>query len=53
MQFAPHDFGGGMRKIIVTSPTSDTREYLVPHGKHLRVHSGDRVRAGFLTGDDA
>jgi DNA-directed RNA polymerase subunit beta' len=36
----------GMRKIVVTSPTGDPREYLVPHGKHLRVQEGDQVRAG-------
>ncbi|MGD8394301.1 MAG: DNA-directed RNA polymerase subunit beta' [Candidatus Eiseniibacteriota bacterium] len=36
----------GMRKIVVTSQTGDEREYLVPHGKHLRVQEGDQVRAG-------
>jgi len=25
---------------------SDWKEYLIPHGKHLRVHKGDRVSAG-------
>ena len=37
----------GKRTIIVTNPdTGIAREHLVPHGKHLRVHRGDRVRAG-------
>ena len=36
----------GMRKIVVVSPSGDTRDYLVPHGKHLRVQEGDPVRAG-------
>ena len=36
----------GKRTIIVRSETGIEREHLVPHGKHLRVHSGDIVRAG-------
>ena len=37
----------GKRTIVVTNPeTGIAREHLVPHGKHLRVHRGDRVRAG-------
>ncbi len=36
----------GMRKIVVTGATGDVRDYLVPHGKHLRVQEGDQVRAG-------
>jgi DNA-directed RNA polymerase subunit beta' len=27
-------------------PVGEEREHLVPHGKHLRVHTGDRVREG-------
>jgi DNA-directed RNA polymerase subunit beta' len=27
-------------------PVGEEREHLVPHGKHLRVHAGDRVREG-------
>jgi DNA-directed RNA polymerase subunit beta' len=36
----------GKRTIIVRSETGIEREHLVSHGKHLRVHSGDYVRAG-------
>jgi DNA-directed RNA polymerase subunit beta' len=36
----------GYRKIIVTDETGEKTEYLVPHGKHLRVHQGDHVMAG-------
>ncbi|OGS37206.1 MAG: DNA-directed RNA polymerase subunit beta' [Elusimicrobia bacterium RIFOXYB2_FULL_49_7] len=36
----------GQRKLIVTADTGDNREYLLPHGKHLRVHVGDHVFAG-------
>ncbi len=36
----------GMRKIVIANPTGDTREYLVPHGQHLRVQEGDYVEAG-------
>jgi DNA-directed RNA polymerase subunit beta' len=36
----------GRRTIIVRSESGLEREHLVPHGKHLRVHTGDFVRAG-------
>jgi DNA-directed RNA polymerase subunit beta' len=36
----------GNREIIVTSPEDEERKYLVPYGKHLRVHEGDQVFAG-------
>ncbi|MBD3320952.1 MAG: DNA-directed RNA polymerase subunit beta', partial [Chitinivibrionales bacterium] len=36
----------GSRKISVKSEGGDLREYLIPLGKHLRVHEGDRVFAG-------
>ncbi|MGQ9574102.1 MAG: DNA-directed RNA polymerase subunit beta' [Thermoguttaceae bacterium] len=36
----------GKRTIIVRSETGLEREHLVSHGKHLRVHAGDFVRAG-------
>ncbi|MBI3467966.1 MAG: DNA-directed RNA polymerase subunit beta' [Planctomycetes bacterium] len=36
----------GKRTIVIKSDTALEREHLVPHGKHLRVHSGDRVKAG-------
>jgi DNA-directed RNA polymerase subunit beta' len=36
----------GKRSILVKSDGGQVVEHSVPHGKHLRVHSGDRVRAG-------
>ena len=36
----------GKRTIIVRSESGIEREHLVSQGKHLRVHSGDIVRAG-------
>jgi len=36
----------GRRTIIVVNESGIQKEHLVPHGKHLRVHRGDRVRAG-------
>ncbi|KAF0245808.1 MAG: DNA-directed RNA polymerase subunit [Planctomycetota bacterium] len=37
----------GKRTILVKNEESGLeREHLVPHGKHLRVHRGDKVRAG-------
>jgi len=36
----------GKRTIIVKSESDVEREHLVPYGKGLRVHTGDRVRAG-------
>jgi DNA-directed RNA polymerase subunit beta' len=35
----------GMRVVTVKGGT-DTREYLIPRGKHVGVHEGDWVRAG-------
>ena len=43
------EFGGfvkGMRRVIVRSGMGDTKEYLIPKGKHVNVHEGDWVRAG-------
>ncbi len=36
----------GNRKVIIRDEHSDAKEYLIPLGKHLRVHEGDRVKAG-------
>ncbi len=36
----------GKRTIVVRSESGIEREHLVSHGKHLRVHAGDYVRAG-------
>lgn len=43
------EFGGiirGLRKIVVKNELGDERLYIIPHGKHLSVHEGDRVKAG-------
>jgi DNA-directed RNA polymerase subunit beta' len=39
-------FVKGMRKIVIRADNSETKEYLIPRGKHISVHEGDRVRAG-------
>ncbi len=36
----------GLRKIRIMPKSGKEREYLIPHGKHLNVHTGDRVMAG-------
>jgi DNA-directed RNA polymerase subunit beta' len=36
----------GSQQIIVTGDDSEEKEYLIPQGKHLRVHPGDLVYAG-------
>jgi DNA-directed RNA polymerase subunit beta' len=36
----------GKRKLIITPEIGEAREYLLPKGKHISVHEGDRVRAG-------
>ena len=36
----------GKRSIVVKSDSGIEREHLVTHNKHLRVHSGDVVKAG-------
>ncbi|MGM0646478.1 MAG: DNA-directed RNA polymerase subunit beta' [Thermodesulfobacteriota bacterium] len=38
----------GKRKIIVTPDTGESREYLIPKGKHITVQEGDFVEAGEL-----
>ena len=43
----------GKRTIIVRNESGIEREHLVPHGKYLRVHGGDRVRAGDAAGRGA
>src|SRR5437016_6301067 len=39
-------FVKGMRRLIIRADNADTKEYLIPRGKHISVHEGDRVRAG-------
>jgi len=39
----------GNQQAFVTGDESEggeQKEYLIPHGKHMRVHDGDRVKAG-------
>ncbi len=36
----------GQQQILVKGEQEETREYLVPHGKHLMVHDSDFIRAG-------
>ncbi len=36
----------GKRTILVNAEGGVVHEHLVPHGKHLRVQTGDRVKAG-------
>ncbi|HXF59553.1 MAG TPA: DNA-directed RNA polymerase subunit beta', partial [Candidatus Saccharimonadales bacterium] len=43
------EFGGvsrGMKKLLVVGESADTREYLIPQGKHMHVQEGDSVKAG-------
>ena len=40
------DIKRGKRQIHVTPETGEQRTYDVPIGKHMRVHAGDKVRAG-------
>ena len=36
----------GATQILVQGFGGEVREYLIPHGKHMRVHDQDQVRAG-------
>ncbi|MGE0824269.1 MAG: DNA-directed RNA polymerase subunit beta' [Candidatus Binatia bacterium] len=36
----------GKRKVIITPEIGESREYLIPRGKHISVREGDHVRAG-------
>ena len=36
----------GSRQVLVRADDGEVKEYLIPHGKHMRVHTGDRVKAG-------
>jgi len=39
-------FVKGMRKIVIRADNGETKEYLIPRGKHISVHEADRVKAG-------
>ena len=36
----------GKRTVIVTPEVGEPKEYIIPKGKHISVHSGDLVKAG-------
>ncbi len=36
----------GQQQVLAHGENEVVKEYLVPHGKHMRVHNGDRVKAG-------
>jgi len=36
----------GKRKVVVTPEVGEPKDYLIPKGKHISVHSGDWVQAG-------
>jgi len=36
----------GKRQVLVTPDVGDVKEYLIPKGKHISVHDGDRIKAG-------
>ncbi len=36
----------GQQQILVRGDEAETKEYLIPHGRHMHVHEGDRVYAG-------
>jgi DNA-directed RNA polymerase subunit beta' len=36
----------GMRKVVIRADNGETKEYLIPRGKHINVLEGDEVRAG-------
>jgi DNA-directed RNA polymerase subunit beta' len=36
----------GKRRVLVTPEDAEPREYLIPKGKHVSVHEGDKVRKG-------
>jgi DNA-directed RNA polymerase subunit beta' len=36
----------GMRTIEIVADNGEVKEYLIPRGKHISVHEGDRVKAG-------
>jgi DNA-directed RNA polymerase subunit beta' len=36
----------GQQQIMVHGDEGETKDYLIPHGRHMHVHGGDRVYAG-------
>jgi DNA-directed RNA polymerase subunit beta' len=43
----------GKRKVVITPEVGDSKDYLIPKGKHISVHEGDAVRAGEALMDGA
>jgi len=43
----------GKRQVLVTPDVGDVKEYLIPKGKHISVHEGDRIKAGEALMDGA
>lgn len=43
----------GKRQVLVTPDVGDVKEYLIPKGKHVSVHEGDRIKAGEALMDGA
>jgi len=43
----------GKRKVVITPELGESKEYLIPKGKHISVHEGDTVRAGEALMDGA
>src|SRR4029450_68302 len=39
-------FVKGMRKMVIRADDGETKEYLIPSGKHISVREADRVKAG-------
>ena len=36
----------GKRKVVIRPEVGDSKEYMIPRGKHVSVHEGDLVKAG-------
>jgi len=36
----------GQQQVLAHGENEEVKEYLIPHGKHMQVHNGDRVKAG-------
>jgi DNA-directed RNA polymerase subunit beta' len=36
----------GLRKVVIRNESGDSKEYLIPRGKHVTVLEGDEVKAG-------
>ena len=50
-KYLPSKYQDRAPKIVKNEESGIVQEHLVPHGKHLKVQSGDRVAAGPLSAD--